>query len=145
VTLKKPKIKPALYLRDGERYPTEGYFDNLDVEVDRSTDSVLGRAVFPNPSRLLIPGQFVKVVVKSTFAVSALVVPQVALQKDQQGYFVLVVGAANKVEIRRVDAGDQIESFWIVRHGLVEREPVIVQGIQKVRPDMAVNPVSDGS
>ena len=76
---------------------------------------------------------------------SALVVPQVALQKDQQGYFVLVVGAANKVEIRRVDVGGQIESFWIVRHGLVERERVIVQGIQKVRPDMAVNPVSDGS
>ena len=145
IDLEQPKVKPELYLSDGQRYASEGYFDYLDTEVDRSTDSVLARAVFPNPNRILIPGQFVRVSVRSKLAATALVVPQIAVQEDQQGYFVLVVSAADKVEVRRVDVGQQVDTDWVVTHGVVENERVIVQGVQKVRPDMIVNPVDDGA
>ena len=145
IDLDRPKVKPELFLSDGQRYQHEGFFDYLDTEVDRSTDTVLARAVFPNPERVLIPGQFVRVTVKRKIAEKALVVPQIAVQEDQQGYFVLVVDAVNRVEQRRVELDRQLESEWVVTGGLAAGERVIVQGVQKVRPDMVVNPVVDDS
>lgn len=142
VDLKKPKVAPFLVLGDESKYPHDGYFDYLDTEVNRSTDTVLARAVFPNPDRLLVAGQFVKVLVKAKLPKRAIIIAQSAVQEDQQGYFVLVVNPSDRVEIRRVRLGDQVDKDWVVEDGLVLNERVIVQGIQKVRPDMTVNPVA---
>ena len=100
------------------------------------------RAVFPNPDRVLLPGEFVTVVVRQTTPQSAVVIPQSSVQKDQRGHFVLVVDRADKVEVRRVSLGDQFEMDWVVNDGLAEGERVIVQGLQRVQPEMLVNPVT---
>ncbi|MGI9334595.1 MAG: efflux RND transporter periplasmic adaptor subunit [Gammaproteobacteria bacterium] len=141
IDIEKPRVTPSIELSDGSQYEHQGHFDYLGTEVDRSTDTIEGRAVFPNPERLLVPGQIVTVAVRSKETLSAVVVPQIAVQRDQQGYFVLVVNQANKVDVRRVQAGEQIETDWVISEGLVQGEKVITQGLQKVRPDMAVNPV----
>ncbi|MEZ5931616.1 MAG: efflux RND transporter periplasmic adaptor subunit [Alphaproteobacteria bacterium] len=143
--IENPPVAPQLTLANGSRYEHDGNFDFLDTEVNQSTDSVQARAVFPNPNRLLLPGQFVNVVVRQKETQTALVVPQIAVQEDQQGYFVLVVNQADKVEVRRITIGNQIDGVWAVDDGLAEGERVIVQGLQKVRPDMAVNVVTEGS
>ena len=69
------------------------------------------------------------------------VIPQAAVQKDQQGHFVLVVDRAGRAGIRRVVLGEQTGTEWVVSEGLAEGERVVVQGLQKIRPDMVVNPV----
>ena len=100
------------------------------------------RAAFPNPKGVLLPGQFVSVIVRPKKTERAIVVPQVAVQSDAKGYFVLVVDRENKVEVRRIQAVRQIENEWVVSHGLATGERIITEGIQKVRPDMVVTPVA---
>ncbi|MDX1692658.1 MAG: efflux RND transporter periplasmic adaptor subunit [Ketobacteraceae bacterium] len=141
INMENPPAKPFLVLADGSDYEHEGYFDYLDTQVKPSTDTLLVRAVFPNPDQVLVPGQFVKVTARQKEPVTRLVVPQAAMQKDQKGYYVLVVNASDKVEQRRVEAGDQVDNQWVVLEGLAEGERVIVQGLQKVRTDSRVNPV----
>ncbi|MEM8949099.1 MAG: efflux RND transporter periplasmic adaptor subunit [Pseudomonadota bacterium] len=145
VDIENPPVAPHLTLSDGSRYEHDGNFDFLGTEVNQSTDTVQARAVFPNPERILLPGQFVSVVVRQKETETALVVPQIAVQEDQQGYFALVVNDANQVEIRRIVVGDQVDCVWVLEDGLAEGDQVIVQGLQKVRPEMTVNPVTEGS
>ena len=145
IDIENPPVAPHLTLSDGSRYEHDGNFDFLDTEVNQSTDTILSRAVFPNPDQVLVPGQFVSVVVRQKETQTALVVPQIAVQEDQQGYFALTVNKEDKVEVRRITMGEQVDSVWVVEDGLAEGEQVIVQGLQKVRPDMTVNPVTEGS
>ncbi len=145
IDLENPPVAPHLTLSDGSRYDHDGNFDFLGTEVNQSTDTVQARAVFPNPDQILLPGQFVSVVVRQKAIETALVVPQIAVQEDQQGYFALVVNQADEVEVKRISVGNQVDNVWVVEDGLAEGERVIVQGLQKVRPAMAVNPVTEGS
>lgn len=141
IDLDNPPVAPSLILTDGSHYPLGGKFDYLAPSVDQTTDTVIARAVFANPNRVLLPGQFVTVVVRQKLSVSKHVLPQSAVQQDSRGHFVLVVDRDNKVELRRVTTGRQVETDWVIEDGLASGERVIVQGIQKVRPEMAVVPV----
>ena len=134
-------VAPRVILSDGSRYEHEGRFDFLSPTVDQSTDTDTARAVFPNPGHVLLPGQYVQVDVRAKQSSQALVVPQASVQRDQQGYFVLVVDNTDAVEVRRVELGDRSGQDWVVRNGLAAGERVVVQGVQKVRPGQKVMPV----
>ena len=136
-----PPVAPSLRLSDGSDYEHPGDFDYVEPAVDRATDTILARAVFPNPDGVLLPGQFVTVIVREKQPLSTLVVHQAAVQRDRQGRFVLVVDRADRIEVRRVTLGDRTGADWTVSDGLAEGERVVVQGLQKIRPDMVVNPV----
>jgi membrane fusion protein, multidrug efflux system len=125
-------------LPDGTLYEHPGKLNFLDVQVDPGTDTVTVRAELPNPDRVLVDGQFVGVRVERGQPERVLAVPQAALQVDQAGPYVLVVGGDDKVEARRVTLGEAEGTLAVVRDGLKEGERVIVEGIQKVRPGMAV-------
>jgi membrane fusion protein, multidrug efflux system len=126
-------------LPDGTLYDQPGKIDFLGVQVDQGTDTVTVRAELPNPDRMLVDGQFVGVRVEAGAPEPALTVPQAALQVDQAGPYVLVVGADDKVEARRVTLGDAAAgTSAVVKEGLKEGERVIVEGVQKVRPGMVV-------
>jgi len=125
-------------LPDDTLYEHPGEIDFLDVQVDPGTDTVTVRAELPNPERVLVDGQFVGVRVEAGEPVAVLAVPQAALQVDQAGPYVLVVGEGDQVEARRVTLGDTEGARTVVEEGLEEGERVIVEGIQKVRPGMAV-------
>lgn len=142
IDLKNPPVAPTLRLSDGSIYERAGEFNYLSPDVDQSTDTILARAEFPNPDGVLLPGQFVTVVIRPKETERSIVVPQVAVQRDSEGYFVLVVDRENKVEVRRIEADRQIETNWVVSSGLATGEKVIVDGIQKVRPEMVVNPAA---
>ena len=142
------KIKHSCGISNGGKYHTlevviehEGDFDFIDTHVNQSTDTLLVRAVFPNPEQVLVPGQYVNVTVRQKEATLRMVVPQAAMQKDQTGYYVLVVNQNNRVEIRRVQAGEQVNQVWVVLDGLAEGERVIVQGVQKVKANSEVKAV----
>ncbi len=125
-------------LPDGTLYDHPGKLNFLDVQVDPGTDTVTVRAELPNPERVLVDGQFVGVRVERGEPEKVLTVPQASLQLDQAGPYVLVVGGDNKVEARRVTLGAVDGARVVVQSGLQNGDKVIVDGIQKVRPGMAV-------
>jgi membrane fusion protein, multidrug efflux system len=137
----KSPLTPYLTLSDGSAYAHPGKLNYLGVQVDQSTDTIEVRAEFPNPDYVLIPGQFVNVTVMSDKKRSAAVVPQVSVQQDQSGYYVLVVGKDEKVARRNIELGQQVETDWVVTKGLAKGEKVIVEGIQKVVPGTLVSAV----
>lgn len=135
------RFVPQIRLATGDMYEPEGKVDFIDNQVDPNTGTVAVRAVFPNPRRLLLPGQFVTVVIHPEQTERHPVVPVAAVQEDKQGKYVLVLGPDNRVEQRRIVADRQVNQEWVVEQGLREGESVIVEGLQKVRPGMVVNPV----
>jgi membrane fusion protein (multidrug efflux system) len=128
-------------LADGKMYPEPGKVSFVDVTVDQGTDTVPVRASFANPDRVLIDGQLVNVIVEGGTAETALVVPQSAIQIDQAGPFALVVNKENKIEVRRIEPGQVQGAELAVTKGLVSGDMVVTEGIQKVRPGQAVEPV----
>ena len=141
IDLDSPKVKPFLRLADGSEYRQDGRFVYLSPEVDTGTDTMTGRAEFPNPHGLLVPGDFVTVTVRATSPEFALVVPQAAVQRDKAGYFVLVVDDESKVRKREIQIGPTIGREWSIRDGLTEGEQIVVQGVSKVRSGMTVNAI----
>ena len=133
-----PVVVPRIRFQDGSVYRFDGLIDFLDNRVDPSTGTQTIRAVFPNPEKILIPGQFVTIVVQIGEAEDRLVIPQAAVQEDQAGRFVLVVDDQDQVIVRRVELGRRDGIYWIVESGLAEGEEVVWQGVQKVRPGLKV-------
>jgi membrane fusion protein, multidrug efflux system len=131
-----PVVKVTL--PDGSLYQHTGKLNFLDVRVDPGTDTLMVRARLPNPERALIDGQFVGVRVERGEPRRVFEVPQAAVQVNQAGPYVLVVGADDKVAARGVTLGAMQGARVVVEEGLADGERVIVEGIQKVRPGMTV-------
>mgnify|MGYP001809966135 CR=1 FL=1 len=128
-------------LPDGSLYEHAGRLDFVDVTTDQGTDSVTLRAELPNPDGILVDGQYVGLVLETGEPQTAILIPQSALQLDQQGTFVLVVDADSKAQIRRVETGPTKGANIAVMKGLKEGDLVISEGIQKVRPGQEVKAV----
>jgi membrane fusion protein (multidrug efflux system) len=140
-----------LRLPDGSMYGQEGKIDYVEPTVSATTDTVLLRARIANPARRpadggqqverpLIDGSFVNVLVEGIQPVMALGIPRKAVLSDQQGDYVYVVGAGNKVEQRRIQLGQSTPGTAVVAGGLKDGEMVVSDGIQRVRPGIEVNP-----
>jgi membrane fusion protein (multidrug efflux system) len=142
------KIEIVVRLSNGQDYPHRGVWNLTDPQVNQETDSLIMRAIIPNPEGLLIDGQFVTAVIRERKAEPRLVVPQAALQVDQSGYYALIVDGQHKVEQRRVKTGPNLDADVVVISGLGAGDKVIVDGIQKVRPGQVVQetvlPASNG-
>lgn len=132
-----------LTLPDGSQYKQTGRIAFLSNEVDPATGTVSVYADFPNPDRLLLPGAFVNVQVRRATPEQRPLVPVAALQTDQNGSYVLLVGPDNKVKQQPVSLGRQIAQNYVVSKGLSGGERVIVAGVQKVRPGETVKPVTE--
>jgi len=128
---------------DGSVYPETGKINFIDVSVNRSTDSVTIRATLPNAKGQLIDGQLVRVAVEAAKPEEKIVVPQSALILDQQGVYVFVV-ENGKAAIRRITTGGECGANMVVDSGLKPGEPVVVQGMEALRPGTPVigSPVS---
>lgn len=135
---------PRLRLPNGTMYDRAGQIDFIDNEVDPGTGTIAVRALFPNENAILLPGQFVTVVVRRQEGERLPVVLQSAVQEDRQGRYVLVVDDQNRVSQRRIQTGTRTDQGWAVAAGLQVGETIIVQGVQKVRPGMTVRPTVAG-
>jgi membrane fusion protein (multidrug efflux system) len=131
-------VTVRLRLPDGSLYAESGITDFLDIQVSASSDTVAVRAQLANPKGLLVAGGIVGVIVQAGTPQTALIVPQSAVQLDQAGRYVLVVGPSKKAELRRITTGSEQGTGIAVTDGLKEGELVIVEGVQKVRPGQVV-------
>ena len=136
-----PPIIVRLTLPDDTPYAETGKIAFKDNQVDTSTGTVSVYADFPNPDGLLLPGAYVSVVLRPVKPEERVLVPVQAVQIDQSGSYVLVVGPDHKVTQQPVTLGPQIAQNYVVEKGLTKGWSVIVTGIQKVRPGETVNAV----
>jgi membrane fusion protein (multidrug efflux system) len=133
-------IPLELILVDGTTYPHGGKFYFADRQVDVKTGTIQVAVLFPNPDRLLRPGQFARIRAVIRTETGALLVPQQAVTQLQTKYQVALVNSDNSVDIRIVNPGERIGSLWIINEGLKPGDRVIVEGLQKVRQGMKVEP-----
>jgi membrane fusion protein, multidrug efflux system len=142
----KGQARVRLVTDDGREYAQAGTLQFTDVTVDPGTGSILLRALFPNPKGDLLPGMFVRARLDEAVNPQALLVPQVAVSRDQKGLpVVLVVNGERKVERRQIVADRTVGNSWLASDGIRAGEQVIVEGVQKVRPGALVNPVPASS
>ncbi|MCC6345113.1 MAG: efflux RND transporter periplasmic adaptor subunit [Bryobacterales bacterium] len=134
------QIQYQLVLADGTVYPQTGHFLLADRQVNLQTGTIRIAAVFPNPGNTLRPGQFGRIRDITQITRNALLAPQRAVTELQGGYLVAVVGPGNKVSIQPVKVGEDVGAMTIITEGLKAGETVIVEGTQRVRPGMVVNP-----
>ncbi|WP_448507019.1 efflux RND transporter periplasmic adaptor subunit [Immundisolibacter sp.] len=135
-------VRVGLLLEDGSTYANSGRLAFSGVTVDRGTGSVNLRVVFPNPEQRLLPGLYVRGRLSEGALPDALLVPQRAVTRDGQGNAsVMVVGADNKLEPRRIQTRRAIGTDWLVEHGLAPGDRVVVSGPLQMMPGMPVNPV----
>ncbi len=127
-------------LSDGSMYPYPGKINFTDNAVTGTTDSLRVRGEFPNPNGLLTLGQTVSVSLQSKTPTPHIVVPQAAIQNDISGKYVLVVGDNGSVERRMVNVGALLSGGrQVILDNLTDGERIIVDGVQKVRPNTPVN------
>ncbi|WP_234052420.1 MULTISPECIES: efflux RND transporter periplasmic adaptor subunit [unclassified Xanthobacter] len=138
-------LRLRLRLPDGRLYEELGQLDFIDVNVAAATDSITVRGRIPNPvrgngQRELYNDEFVRVVLEAVKPQQVLAVPRAAVMTDQQGDFVYVVGADKTAQVRRVKLGQSTAGKASVIEGLSPGETIIVEGVQRVRPNAPVDP-----
>ncbi len=131
-------IEVTLRLANGATYPEVGRIDYFANRIDEVTGTLEARASIPNSDALLVPGQYVRIVLQDTNLLEGLFIPQAAVQADQQGSFVLLVDGSNTVVRRNVDLGARFDDLVLVNRGVDEGDRIIVRGLQQVRPGMPV-------
>ena len=140
-TAKEAEFELSLRLPNNTEYPEKGQLNFSDTKIAQGMGTVELRTVFPNPHNIILPGLFVTLIVETLDKEEMALIPQAAVQENQQGKFVLVVGADNKVKQRHVGLGRRINAMWVVEKGVAIGEKVIVEGLQKVRAGVEVNGV----
>ena len=134
-------VAVSIVMEDGSVYPLRGRLLFSDLSVDPATGQIALRAEVPNPKGALLPGLYVRVRLEQARLPSAILLPQQAVQRGSAGDTVLVVGADGKVAVRPVKVSQGQDRQWVVLDGLAAGEQVVVDGLQKVRPNATVKPV----
>jgi membrane fusion protein (multidrug efflux system) len=127
-----------LFLADNSLFPQKGRLIFIGRAFDAKTGTIPVQAEFPNPARVVRPGQFARVRGVVDRKADAILVPQLAVQDQQGAKIVFVVDEQNKVGFRPVTLDERVDDMYIVTKGLKAGERVIVEGMQKVRPGMMV-------
>jgi len=135
---KATELDVRLRFSSGDYYREIGRIDFIDNRVDSTTGTFSLRASFSNKESSLFPGQYVKVEVASAIAKEAMLVPQQAVQEDQEGRFVMVVNEKNIIEKRLLRLGERYGIRWEVKDGLKNNESIVVEGLQRIRPGLEV-------
>ena len=144
-------VKIRLRLPDGRIYAQTGKLDFVNNAIAQDTDTLTVRGVIPNPLlgaetaggvklRELVADQFVTVLLESVKPRDVIAVPRAAILSDQEGSYVYVVDDRNIAQQRRVRLGQATPETAGIADGLKEGEQVIVEGVQRARPNAPVTP-----
>lgn len=130
-----------LILADGSIYPENGKFFFADRQIDQHTGTIQVGLLFPNHDGLLRPGQFARLKSPIKVEKQAVLVPQRALQQMQNIFQIAVVKPDHTIDMRMVTPGENIGRHWVIVHdGISRDEDIVVEGLQKIRPGMKVEP-----
>jgi membrane fusion protein (multidrug efflux system) len=134
------KAEVELILADGTVLPDKGRVEAVERAVDPTTGTLTVQFTFPNPQKIVRPGQYGRARFVIETKKGALLVPQRAVQELQNLYSVAVVGEGDKVSFRNVKVGPRVDGLWVIEEGLKPGEKVVVEGVQRVRDGIVVSP-----
>ncbi len=137
---KKNNSNLELILSDGTTFNEKGWVNFIDREIDPQTGSIMIQAEFPNPERILRPGQFARVRVVLRDIPDALLIPQRCIMELQGIYSVFVSDSNNVIVSKQVQVGPTIDDQWLINSGLKKGENVVYEGLQAVKIGMKINP-----
>jgi len=129
-----------LAVADETDFPHQGNLDYISPREDTATGTVTLRGVFPNADDLLSPGFFARMRVRGSAPYPAILLPDRSIATDQAQRFIWVVNKDNQVEYRKVVLGAHIGQSRVIKEGLKPEEWVVIEGLQKLRPGIKVNP-----
>ncbi len=132
----------SITLPDGTDYKWKGEVKFTDPQVNPQTGTFAIRAVIPNPDLTLRPGQYTRVRLRMGWIPNAMLIPQQALQFEQDGVFISLVDNDGKVQQRSVETGGDWKELVLIEKGLSGDENVIIDGMHKVKPGMTVKTVT---
>jgi multidrug efflux system membrane fusion protein len=134
------RIPVSLGLASEDGYPHRGRLKAFDNRLDTTSGTIRVRAVFDNPNGVLTPGMYARVRTGGSNEAAAILIEDKAVGTDQDKKFVMVVDAENKVRYRNVTLGPVVNGLRVVRSGLAKDERIVVNGLQRVRPNDSVTP-----
>src|SRR5215469_9867675 len=132
------RIPVELQLADEQDFPHRGYIESFDNRLNTDTGSILLRAVFPNGDGRIVPGLFARIRVPLSEKHPALLVSERAIGTDQAQKYVLALTSSNTVAYEPVVLGPTIGDMRIIRSGIIDGQKIVINGMQRVRPGMAV-------
>lgn len=135
-------LSAELLTGTGRTYGVRGRIDTAAQRVDPQTGTIQARAIFPNSEGILLPGQFVRVIIHGFVLPQAILVPAQAVTQGAQGASVFVVDEKGSAQPRAIRLGSQLSGRWIVEDGLAAGDRVIVDGLMRVRPGAPVRSVA---
>ena len=129
-------FKISLTLADGSIYPYQGQFAEYDRTLGNETGTLIIRTLFKNPKGLLVPGMYARVEIEGLQIPNAMLVPERALQQLLGETLVIVAQSDNKSAVRKIQLGEKIGSYYVVKSGLKADDWVIVEGLTNLREGM---------
>jgi multidrug efflux system membrane fusion protein len=136
------RLPVSIGLASEDGYPHQGQIKAFDNRLDTASGTMRVRAVFDNPNGALTPGMYARVRTGGSAAETAVLIDDKAVGNDQDKKFVMVLGADNKVSYRPVKLGPIVDGLRVVRSGLKKDERIVVNGLQRIRPNDLVTPVT---
>jgi RND family efflux transporter MFP subunit len=127
-------------LANEEGFPHTGTVDFVDNQLNPQTGTIRARAVLQNKDGQFTPGLFARVQLLGGSEYSAILIDDRAVNTDQSQKYVLLLGANNQIEYRKVKLGRVIDGLRVVREGLKAGDVIVVNGAQRVHPGITVNP-----
>jgi RND family efflux transporter MFP subunit len=127
-------------LANEEGFPHPGTMDFIDNQLNPQTGTIRARAVLENKDGQFTPGLFARVQLLGSDEYNAILIDDRAVNTDQNQKYVLLLGADNKVEYRKVKLGRIVDGLRVVREGLKSGDTIVVNGAQRVHPGIAVTP-----
>ena len=140
VSARDARIPAFLQLANENSFPHEGVIDFVDTHVDPMTGTLRARGVFPNKDNLLLPGFFARLRIPGSGRYRALLVPDAAIDTNQNIKQLHVLTADDKVMLKPVKPGSLFGEFRVIEEGLNGDERVVINGLQRAIPNTKVKP-----
>ncbi|ODN65578.1 efflux RND transporter periplasmic adaptor subunit [Methylophaga muralis] len=127
-------------LADDSNYQHTGNIDFVDNSVNQQTGTIRIRASFANSDNKLLPGLFARIKLVGSDSYQGILIDEKAIGTDLNNKYVLVVNAENQLEYRAVKLGEKVNGLRIVREGLTATDKIVVNGLQRVMPNIQIAP-----
>jgi multidrug efflux system membrane fusion protein len=131
-------VQATVYDQSGSKQLDVGTLLSINNQAAPTSGTFQLKATFPNQHRQLWPGTFVNVDLTTSVIPNALTIPTNALQQNDNGQFVFVVGADNRVKIEPVEVTQRLHAVALIAKGLQAGETVVVQGQYRLTPGTLV-------
>jgi RND family efflux transporter MFP subunit len=133
-------LPAKLKLIDESDFIHQGRIEFVDNAISRTSGTIRGRAVFPNPKGLFTPGLFGRLRIETAKPAEALLVPDAAIGSEQVRKLVMVIGDDDVAKPKYVKLGRAVDGLRVIEDGLEASDRVVIEGLMRVRPGVKVTP-----